>query len=124
MPAVLRRWWVALAIAVATFNVLAGVGLAISGSDMSASSRGVWVTVMLAGSGAVAWGLTRRAHQQPHAHLLVVLGTLPTLLWFWLVVPAIVAVAVISGALLETRCSPRPPARPVISVTSRMSGGR
>jgi hypothetical protein len=28
--------------------------------------------------------------------------------WFWLVVPAIVAIAVVSGALLETRRSLRP----------------
>jgi hypothetical protein len=103
MSTMMHKGWLGLAVAVAAFNLVAGAAVATGGTDDTGSGR-VWVSgVMLVGGAAIAWGLSIRRNRERRGNTLIALGALPALLWFWYLVPAIAAIAVIAGSIIENR---------------------
>ena len=101
-----------LAVAVAAFNLVAGTAVATGASDDSGSGR-VWGSgVMLVGCAAIVWGLSIRRNRERWGNTLIAVGALPALLWFWYLVPAIAAIAVIAGSTIENHRLRHPRAAP------------
>jgi hypothetical protein len=103
MSVTIRKGWLGLAVAVAAFNLVAGTAVAAGTTDDTGSGR-VWVSgVMLVGGAAIVWGLSIRRNRERWGNTLIAFGALPALLWFWYLVPAIAAIAVIAGSIIENR---------------------
>ena len=103
MSVTMRRVWLGLAVAVAVFNVVAGLAVAVGATDDSGSGRVGGAGVMLLGGAAAALGLSLRGNRERWGNMLIALGVLPALLWFWYLAPAVAAITVVAGAIAENR---------------------
>ena len=107
MTATVRKAWLAAAMATAAFNLLAGTAVAAGATDDAGTGRVVTAALMVFGGGVMAVGLATRNHRARTGNTLIALGALPALLWFWYLIPALLAVAVVAGAVAENRQLPR-----------------
>lgn len=101
------KWWTVLAMLLAVVYVLAAVGQLIG--DPKATNVGA-LGIMTGFAGLIVLGLRLRGQAKPLGNWLVIFATVPALMFFWIVVPAVVGLAIIAGAVTEiVRASPRQP---------------
>jgi len=100
-------WWTVLAALLATTYVLAGIGQLIN--DPKATNV-VALALLTAFAGLIVAGLRLRARSRIAGNWMVILATVPALMFFWVIVPALVALAIIFGAVTEiSRATPQVP---------------
>lgn len=100
-------WWTVLAALLAGTYVLAAVGQLID--DPKATNVGA-LGIMIGFAGLIAVGLRFRSRSRIAGNWIVVFATVPALMFFWVVVPTLVALAIIIGAVTEvSRATPRGP---------------
>lgn len=100
-------WWTMLATILAATYVLAAVGQLIS--DPKPTNVGA-LGIMLGFAGLIAGGLRLRARSRIVGNWMVVFATVPALMFFWIIVPAVVGLAIIAGAVAEiVKATPREP---------------
>ena len=120
MNEVIRRsWWLVPAALVGLFDVM--LFLAQSGryGGLGGGFLEPRIGVRLAASAAwlvfavcIAAGIALRNRRPQRAGWLVIVGSLPALLLFWMVVPPLLAVAAIVGAVLHMTSTPSPAQTP------------
>ncbi|MGH2757732.1 MAG: hypothetical protein ACRDI3_08090 [Actinomycetota bacterium] len=102
------RWWTVLAALLAVTYVLAAVGQLIE--DPKATNVGA-LGIMIGFAGLIFVGLRLRARSSIAGNWMIVFATAPALMFFWVVVPALVGLAIIIGAVTEiSRATPQAPA--------------
>jgi hypothetical protein len=100
-------WWTVLAALLAVTYVLAAVGQLID--DPKPTNVGA-LGIMTGFAGLIALGLRLRARSKIVGNWMVVFATVPALMFFWVIVPAVVGLAIIAGAIAEiTKATPREP---------------
>jgi len=100
-------WWTVLATLLATTYVLAGIGQLIN--DPKPTHLGA-LAIITGFAGLIVAGLRLRARSKIAGNWMVIFATVPALMFWWVIVPALVAVAIIVGAVAETtRATPRVP---------------
>jgi hypothetical protein len=100
-------WWTVLAVLLAAVYVLAAVGQLID--DPKATNVGA-LGIMIGFAGVIAVGLRLRARSRIGGNWMVIFATVPALMFFWVVVPTLVALAIIIGAVTEiSRATPQAP---------------
>lgn len=104
-----QGWWAPLAVLVAVWDVAVGTAIVV---DQQNPGSIVGATVhVLAGAGVVV-GLKMRADGAVWpATALIGFGALVAMVLFWLVVPAIVGLAVLIGAVTSAAGEAHPPRR-------------
>jgi hypothetical protein len=101
------KWWTVLALLLAAVYVLAAVGQLID--DPKATNVGA-LGIMIGFSGLIVGGLRLRARSKIGGNWMVIFATVPALMFFWVIVPALVGLAIIAGALTEiVRATPQQP---------------
>ena len=98
LSAVRQAWWAPVAAVLAVCNVVVGVVLILANDD---SGSRIWGGLFIASGIIILLGLLSRRERRTPGNVLVLLGTVPSLLVFWLVVPVILAVVVIVGVLKD-----------------------
>ena len=83
-----RKVWLALAMATAAFNLLAGAAVAAGATGDTGIGQAALAAVMLVGGAVMALGLAIRDRGRI-GNTLIALGAIPALLWFWYLVPAL-----------------------------------
>lgn len=93
-----RPWWMVPALLTATFNIVMGAGLALSEPKI----ENFIALVVLASAGAIGlMGLRLRLAGRLSGNWLVAMAAIPACVWFWMVVPPILGILVLAGALSE-----------------------
>jgi hypothetical protein len=101
-------WWTVLAAALGAVYVLAATGQLID--DPKATNVGA-LGIMIGFAGLIALGLRLRSKSKVGGNWMVIFATVPALLFFWVVLPTIVGLAIIIGAIAEiARATPQAPA--------------
>ena len=103
MTETMRKVWLAAAMATTAFNLLAGTAIAAGATDDTGTGRATAAALMIVGGAVMALGLATRNDAPRRRNTLIALGAVPALLWFWYLVPALLAIAVIAGAVGENR---------------------
>ena len=91
-------WWTVLAGGLAVAYVIAAAGQMLS--DPKPTNLGAFV-LMVGFAGVIALGLALRSRSHGIGYWMVIIATVPALIFVWMVVPPLVAIAVICGAALE-----------------------
>lgn len=100
-------WWTVLAALLAGTYVLAAVGQLID--DPKATNVGA-LAIMTGFAALIVVGLRLRARSRVSGNWMIIFATVPALMFFWVVVPTLVALAIIIGAVTEiSRATPRTP---------------
>lgn len=100
-------WWTVLAALLATTYVLAAIGQLIN--DPKPTNVGA-LAIITGFAGLIVAGLRLRARSRIAGNWMVILATAPALMFWWVIVPALVAIAIISGAVMEiSRATPQVP---------------
>ena len=97
-------WWTILAVVLAVAYVVAATGQLIEtpkGTNVGALGVAVGFAFF------IALGLTLRSRERALGNWLVVLAAVPALAFFWIIVPAVVGVAVIVGAVADVSRTPK-----------------
>ncbi len=98
-------WWTVLAVLLAAVYVLAAVGQLIE--DPKPTNVGA-LGIMIGFAGLIVVGLRLRSRSKIVGNWMVVFATVPALMFFWIIVPAVVGLAIIVGAIAEiTKATPR-----------------
>jgi hypothetical protein len=93
-----RNWWVALAVLAGIGEVLFGIALALQDRNAGAYAGGaVIATAGLVVLGGVAW----RRRSRIVGDLLIAVGVLPLLPFWWMVAPTLLALVVLIAATLD-----------------------
>ena len=101
------RWWTGLALLLAPTYVVAAVGQLIN--DPKATNVGA-LGIMSGFAGLIIVGLRLRARSKVIGNWMVIFATVPALMFFWIIVPAVVGLAIIAGAVIEIfQATPREP---------------
>ena len=95
--AVVQAWWAPIAAVLGVATVLAGIGTVFEAHNLGGRIVGSSVLVLFGAS--TLWGLVRRPRHRQAGDALLLVGTLPALTFFWLVVPTVAALAVWVGVL-------------------------
>ena len=103
MSEAMQKGWRALVVGVAVFNLVAGAAVAAGATDDSGAGRVYGAGLMLLGGAAMLGGLSIRTNNESRSNTLIAVGALPALLWFWYLIPAVAAIAVVTGSILEHR---------------------
>lgn len=99
-------WWTALAALLATVYVVAATGQVIS--DPKPTNFGA-LGIMLGFAGLIMFGLRLRARSRMLGHWLIIFASVPALMFFWIIWPAALGLAIITGAVVEiARATPHP----------------
>jgi hypothetical protein len=93
-----QAWWAPVAAVLVVCNVVVGLLLVFANDD--AGSR-IWGGLFIASGLVILVGLLSRSDRRTPGNVLILLGTVPSLLVLWLVVPVILAVVVIVGVLKD-----------------------
>lgn len=100
-------WWTVLAALLGLTYLLAAAGQLISepkGTNVGALAIAIGFAALIGG------GLTLRSHSRMAGNWMIVVAAVPALTFFWIVVPAVVGLAVIIGAVTEiSRSTPEAP---------------
>lgn len=100
-------WWTVLAALLAVTYVVAAAGQLIS--DPKGTNVGA-LAIMTGFAGLIAGGLRLRSQSRIAGNWMIVVATIPALAFFWIVVPAVVGIAIIIGAATEiSRATPQAP---------------
>jgi hypothetical protein len=100
-------WWTLLALLLAAVYVLAAAAQLID--DPKATNVGA-LGIMVGFSSLILGGLRLRGRSQIWGNWMVIFATVPALMFFWIIVPALVGLAIIAGALIEIiRATPQQP---------------
>ena len=100
-------WWTVLAMLLAVVYVLAAIGQLIE--DPKGTNVGA-LGIALGFAGLIFIGLRLRGRSRVSGNWMVVFATVPALMFFWIIVPAVVALAIIIGAVTEiSRAAPQAP---------------
>jgi hypothetical protein len=100
-------WWTVLATMLASLYVLAAIGQLID--DPKATNVGA-LGIMLGFAGLIVGGLVLRERSKIGGHWMIIFATVPALMFFWIVWPTVVALAIIVGAVSEiSRATPQAP---------------
>jgi hypothetical protein len=100
-------WWTMLAALLGVTYVVFAVGQFID--DPKPTNLGA-VGIMCSFTALIAVGLRFRARSRIAGNWMVVFATIPALMFFWIVVPAAVGLAIIVGAVIEiSRATPQAP---------------
>lgn len=100
-------WWTVLATLLAGTYVVAATGQLID--DPKATNVGA-LGIMIGFAALIAVGLRLRTRSKIAGNWLVIFATVPALMFFWIVVPALVGLAIIIGAVIEiSRATPQAP---------------
>lgn len=91
-------WWTVLAGGLAVAYVIAAAGQMLS--DPKPTNVGAFA-LMVGFAGVVVLGLALRSRSQGIGYWMVIIAMVPALIFVWMVVPPLVALAVICGAALE-----------------------
>jgi len=95
--AVVQAWWAPVAALLGLAMVLGGVGTVFEAHNWG--GRIVGSAVLLAFGSGMLFGLTRRPFDRLVGNSLILLATIPALLFFWVIVPPLAAVLVWIGVL-------------------------
>lgn len=100
-------WWTVLATLMAAIYVVGAASLLIS--DPKGTNVGA-LGIAIGFASLIAIGLRLRSRSRVAGNWLVVVAMVPALTFFWVIVPAVVALAVIIGAVVEvSRATPQTP---------------
>ena len=100
-------WWTVLAMLLAATYVLAAASQLID--DPKPTNVGA-LGIMSGFAGLIVGGLRLRARSKIVGNWMVVFATVPALMFFWIIVPAVVGLAIIVGAVTEiAKATPREP---------------
>lgn len=91
-------WWTVLATGMAGVYVIAAAAQMLN--DPRATNVGAFA-LMVIFAGVIALGLALRSRSQGVGRWMVIIAMVPALVFFWMIVPPLVAIAVICGAALE-----------------------
>ena len=97
--AVMQSWWAPLAGLLGAAMLLAGVATIFEADNEA--GRVVGSTLFFLFGLAMLFGLVRRPFARQAGNSLILLATIPALLFFWLIVPALAAIAVWIGVLRD-----------------------
>jgi len=100
----LWTWWTILAAVLGAVYVIMATGQLIE--DPKATNVGA-LGIMIGFASLIALGLRLRSRSKVSGNWMIVFATIPALLFFWIVVPAVVGLAIIAGAVMEiSRAAP------------------
>ena len=100
-------WWTVLAAVVATLYVVAAVGQLI---DHPKATNVAALGFMAGFAGLIAGGLVLRSRSRIVGHWMIIFAMVPALMFFWVVWPTVLGLAIIVGAVSEiARATPRTP---------------
>lgn len=91
-------WWTILATGMAVVYVVSAAAQMLN--DPKPTNVGAFA-LMMGFAGLIALGLALRSRSQGIGYWLVIIAMVPALVFVWMVVPPLVAIAVICGAALE-----------------------
>lgn len=101
------KWWTVLAALLAVTYVVAAAGQLIA--DPKATNVGA-LGIMTGFATLIAGGLKLRSKSRIAGNWMIVVAAVPALAFFWIIVPAAVALAIIFGAVTEiSRAKPQTP---------------
>ncbi len=95
--AVVQAWWAPVAGLLGVAMVLAGIGTVFEAHNLG--GRIVGSTLFMVFGGAMLFGLVRRPFDRLGGNSLILLATIPALLFFWVIVPPLAAIVVWIGVL-------------------------
>ena len=99
-------WWTVLAALLATVYVVAATGQLIA--DPKPTNIGA-LGIMLGFAGLILFGLRLRTNSRMLGHWLIIFASVPALVFFWIIWPAALGLAIITGAVIEiARATPHP----------------
>jgi hypothetical protein len=104
-PALTQAWWAPVAGVLGVVMVLAGVGTVFEADNLGGRVFGS--AFLLAFGGAMLLGLMRRPFDRLSGNSMILLATIPALLFFWMVVPPLAAILVWVGVLSSGFEAPR-----------------
>lgn len=112
-----RSWWLVPAVLVGLFDVMLFVGqlthfFGLMEFEPRVGTRLVASAVWLLFSVCIAVGLALRNRRPQRAGILVIVGSLPALLIAWMVVPPLLGIAAIVGAIYNMTTAPSPTQAP------------
>ncbi|MGI9023490.1 MAG: hypothetical protein ACR2HV_09735 [Acidimicrobiales bacterium] len=109
--AVVQAWWAPVAGLLGLAMLVAGVGTIFEAHNLG--GRIVGSSLLLAFGGAMLFGLMRRPFDRQAGNTMILLATIPALLFFWVIVPPLAAiviwVGVLQGGFSERPVSPAVP---------------
>ena len=98
-------WWTSLATVLATVYSLAGIGQLID--DPKGTNVGA-MFIMFGFSALIFGGLALRSRSRLAGHWMIMFATVPALMFFWVLWPPVIALAIIVGAVTEiARATPK-----------------
>jgi hypothetical protein len=95
--AVIQAWWAPVAGLLGAAMAVAGIATIFEASNLG--GRIVGSTLLLAFGAAMLLGLTRRPFDRMAGNSLILLATIPALLFFWVIVPPLAAIMIWIGVL-------------------------
>ena len=104
-PALTQAWWAPVAGVLGVAMLLAGVGTVFEAHNLGGRVFGS--TLFAAFGAAMLLGLMRRPFDRMTGNSLILLATVPALLFFWVIVPPLAAVLVWVGVLSSGFEAPR-----------------
>lgn len=101
-------WWTVLAVLLGGTYVVTALGQLIN--EPKATHVGA-LAIMMGFAGLIGFGLRLRKQSRISGNWMVIFATVPALLFFWVIVPTVVGLAIIVGAVMEiARATPQAPA--------------
>lgn len=101
------RWWTVLAALLAATYVVGATGQLIS--DPKGTNVGA-LAIAIGFAGLIAGGLRLRSQSRIAGNWMVVVASIPALTFFWVIVPAVLGLAIIIGSVTEiARAKPQAP---------------
>jgi hypothetical protein len=100
------KWWTVLAVLLAVTYVLAAAGQLIS--DPKGTNVGA-LAIATGFAGLVVAGLRLRSRSRIAGNWMIAMAAVPSLAFFWIILPAVLGLAVIIGAVSEIRPAPQGP---------------
>jgi hypothetical protein len=95
--ALAQAWWAPVAGLLGLATLLAGVGTVLEASNLG--GRVVGSTLLLAFGAAMLVGLMRRPFHRTAGNAMILIATIPAMALWWVIVPAVAAIAVWVGVL-------------------------
>jgi len=95
--AVVQTWWAPVAALLGLAMLVAGVGTIFEAHNLG--GRIVGSALLLAFGGAMLFGLMRRPLDRMAGNSMILLATIPALLFFWVIVPPLAAIVIWIGVL-------------------------